>query len=35
MKLSKIINDFEHEKLKEYENVKKDLSELKNIVKIK
>jgi len=33
MQLSKIINDFEHEKLKEYENVKKDLSELKNIVK--
>ena len=35
MQLSKIINDFEHEKLKEYENVKKDLSELKNIVKIR
>ena len=35
MELSKIINDFESEKLKEYETVKKDLSELKNIVKIK
>ncbi|MCJ2533699.1 MAG: ArsR family transcriptional regulator [Candidatus Thermoplasmatota archaeon] len=33
MQLSKIINDFEHEKLKEYENVKKDITELKNIIK--
>jgi predicted transcriptional regulator len=33
MQLSKIINDFEHEKLKEYECVKKDITELKNIIK--
>jgi len=31
--LSKIMNDLEHEKLKEFENVKKDISELKNIIK--
>ncbi|MFO7677034.1 MAG: ArsR family transcriptional regulator [Thermoplasmatota archaeon] len=32
MELSKIISDFENEKLKEYENVKKDFSDLKNII---
>ncbi len=31
--LSKIMSDLEHEKLKEFENVKKDISELKNIIK--
>jgi len=31
--LSEILKDFEQEKLKEVESVKKDLSELKNLVK--
>ena len=31
--LSKIMTDLEHEKLKEFENVKKDITELKNIIK--
>ncbi len=31
-KLSKIMSDFEQEKLKEFENVKKDITELKNII---
>ncbi len=31
--LSKIMNDLEHEKLKEFENVKKDITELKSIIK--
>lgn len=31
--LNQIITDFEKEKLKEYENVKKDFTDLKNIIK--
>jgi len=31
--LSKIMTDLEHEKLKEFENVKKDITDLKNIIK--
>ncbi len=31
--ITKILKSVEQEKLKEYENVKKDLSELKNIIK--
>ena len=31
--LSKIMTDLEHEKLKEFENVKKDITELKSIIK--
>ena len=31
--LSKIMTDLEQEKLKEFENVKKDITELKNIIK--
>ncbi len=31
--LSKIMTDLEQEKLKEFENVKKDISELKSIIK--
>jgi len=31
--LTKIMNELEQEKLKEFENVKKDISELKNIIK--
>ena len=31
--LSKIMNDFEREKLKEVEGIKSDISELKNLIK--
>jgi len=33
--LSKIMTDLEQEKLKEFENVKKDITDLKNIIKTK
>ena len=35
MQLSEIMNDFEQEKLKEIEDIKKDISELKNLIEVK